>query len=173
MLYLLRPLTLERGCHRTGQTVSSGSRTGGFCGLKATKDKEFAMSKIRLFGCSWHWKSCSHAERFSMSTGAQEVYKNPPQRLTLASYFLHFQLKGNRQFLRQLVYGKLQNFADCDFGKDIRSAHIPVCRFYDLGSSGRKVKTDFSPFIVVVGIPMYCFVLVCSGGDFLFLLVLL
>ena len=124
------------------------------------------MSKIRLFGCSWHWKSCSHAERFSMSTGAQEVYKNPPQRLTLASYFLHFQLKGNRQFLRQLVYGKLQNFADCDFGKDIRSAHIPVCRFYDLGSSGRKVKTDFAPFIVVVGIPMYCFVLVCSGGDF-------
>ena len=33
VLYLLRPLTLERGCHRTGQTVSSGSRTGGFCGL--------------------------------------------------------------------------------------------------------------------------------------------
>jgi len=38
------------------------------------------MSKIRLFVCSWHRKSCSCAERFSVPTGAQEVYKNPPQR---------------------------------------------------------------------------------------------
>ena len=33
------------------------------------------MSKIRLFVCSWHRKSCSEAERFSVPTGAQEVYK--------------------------------------------------------------------------------------------------
>lgn len=33
VLYLLRPLTLERGCHSTGQTLFGGSRTGGFCGL--------------------------------------------------------------------------------------------------------------------------------------------
>ena len=55
VLYLWRPLTLERGCHRTGQTVSRGSRTGGFCGYTGNKSEGFAMSKIRLFGCSWHW----------------------------------------------------------------------------------------------------------------------
>lgn len=33
------------------------------------------MSKIRLFGGSWHRKPCSEAERFSVTTGAQEVYK--------------------------------------------------------------------------------------------------
>lgn len=33
------------------------------------------MSKIRLFVCSWHKKSCSCAERFAVPTGAQEVYK--------------------------------------------------------------------------------------------------
>ena len=79
VLYLLRPLMLERGCPHARQTLFGGSRTGGFCGLKATKDKEFAMSKIRLFVCSWHRKSCSEAERFTVPTGAQEVYKNPPQ----------------------------------------------------------------------------------------------
>lgn len=31
VLYLLRPLTLERGCHRTGQTVSCGSRRTNIC----------------------------------------------------------------------------------------------------------------------------------------------
>ena len=31
VLYLLRPLTLERGCHRTGQTVSCGSRRTDIC----------------------------------------------------------------------------------------------------------------------------------------------
>ena len=33
VLYLLRPLTLERGCPYTRQTLFGGSRTGGFCGL--------------------------------------------------------------------------------------------------------------------------------------------
>ena len=31
VLYLLRPLTLERGCHRTGQAVSCGSRRTNIC----------------------------------------------------------------------------------------------------------------------------------------------
>ena len=57
VLYLLRPLTLERGCHHTGQTLFGGSRTGGFCGLKGTQNEGFSMSKIRLFVCSWHRKS--------------------------------------------------------------------------------------------------------------------
>ena len=33
VLYLLRPLTLERGCPHARQTLFSVSRTGGFCGL--------------------------------------------------------------------------------------------------------------------------------------------
>lgn len=33
VLYLLRPLMLERGLSHARQTVFSGSRTGGFCGL--------------------------------------------------------------------------------------------------------------------------------------------
>ena len=33
VLYLLRPLTLERGCCLTEHTVSGVSRTDGFCGL--------------------------------------------------------------------------------------------------------------------------------------------
>jgi len=31
VLYLLRPLTLERGCLLPEHTISGGSRTGGFC----------------------------------------------------------------------------------------------------------------------------------------------
>ena len=31
VLYLLRPLTRERGCHRTGQTVSCGCRRTNIC----------------------------------------------------------------------------------------------------------------------------------------------
>ena len=106
-----------------------------------------------------------------MPTGAQEVYKNPPQRSAPAPYFLLLQLKGNRQFLWKLAYGEFQNLTDCDFCKDVCSAHIAVCQLYDLRSSGRKVKSYFSPFIVVVGIPMYCLYLVCIGGDFFVYLV--
>ena len=124
------------------------------------------MSKIWLFVCSWHRKSCSEAERFAVPTGAQEVYKNPPQRSAPTPYFLLLQLKGNRQFLWKLTHGEFLNLTDCDFCKDVRSAQIAVCQIYDLRCSGRKVKTDFAPFIVVVCIPMYCFVLVCSDGDF-------
>ena len=101
--------------------------------------KEFALSKIRLFVCM-----------VAVPTGAQEVYKNLPQRSAPVSYFLHFQLKGNRQFLRKLTHGEFQNFADCDFRKHVGFAHIAVCQFNDLRSSGRKIKTDFAPFIVVV-----------------------
>ena len=41
--------------------------------------KEFALSKIRLFVCM-----------VAVPTGAQEVYKNPPQRSAPVSYSLHF-----------------------------------------------------------------------------------
>ena len=102
----MQPLTLERGCHHTGQTLFGSSRTGRFCGLKATKDKEFAISKIRLFVCM-----------LAVPTGAQEVYKNAPQRSVSVSYSLHFLLKGNRQFLWQLAHGEFQNLTDSDFSK--------------------------------------------------------
>lgn len=61
--------------HHARQTLFGGSRTGGFCGLKGTQNEVFSMSKIRLFVRSWHRKSCSEAERFSVPTGEQEVYK--------------------------------------------------------------------------------------------------
>ena len=102
------------------------------------------------------------------ANGAQEVYKNPPQRSAPVPNFLQFQLKGNRQFLRKLTHGEFQNLTDCDFRKHVRSAHIAVSKFNDLRCSGRKVKTDFSPFIVVVCIPMYCFVLVQRRRFFCF-----
>ena len=65
-----------KGLSHARQTLFGGSRTGGFCGQKGTQNEGFSMSKIRLFVCSWHRKSCSEAERFSVPTGAQEVYKN-------------------------------------------------------------------------------------------------
>lgn len=37
VLYLLRPLTLERGCFLVIHTISSGSRTGGFCAPPGTE----------------------------------------------------------------------------------------------------------------------------------------
>ena len=120
VLYLLRPLTLERGCCLTEHTVSGVSRIDGFCGWQATKDKEFAMSKIRLFGCSWHRKSCSNAERFSVSTGAQEVYKNPPQRRSLVLSFFPFALAVGQATFPSLadgavhVLGEFQNFNQID-----------------------------------------------------------
>ena len=86
------------------------------------------MSKIWLFVCSWHRKSCSEAERFAVPTGAQEVYKNPPQRSAPTPYFLLLQLKGNRQFLWKLTHGEFLNLTDCDFCKDVRSAQIAVCQ---------------------------------------------
>ena len=46
-----------KGLFHARQSISSGSRTGGLCGLKGTQNEGFGMSKIRLFGCSWHRKS--------------------------------------------------------------------------------------------------------------------
>ena len=37
VLYLLRPMTRGKGLSHAGQTVSCGSRTGGFCGWKEHK----------------------------------------------------------------------------------------------------------------------------------------
>ena len=86
VLYLLRPLTLERGCPTPDRHFSAVAEQADFAGCKLQKTRnlhsqaELDCAKLRLFGCSWHRKSCSCAERFSVSTGAQEVYKNPPQR---------------------------------------------------------------------------------------------
>ena len=101
-----------KGLSHARQTLFGGSRTGGFCGQKGTQNVGFSMSKIRMFGCSWHRKSCSEAERISVPTRAQEVNKNPPQRSVPVSYFLLLQLKGNRQFLRKLAHGEFQNLTD-------------------------------------------------------------
>ena len=78
VLYLLRRHAVAccrwKGLSHARQTLFGGSRTGGFCGLKGTQNEGFSMSKIRLFVCSWHRKSWSCAERFSVPTGEQEVY---------------------------------------------------------------------------------------------------
>ena len=39
VLYLGRPLTLERGCFHIEHTLSGGSRTGGFCVLPDEKPR--------------------------------------------------------------------------------------------------------------------------------------
>ena len=39
VLYLWRPLTLERGCFLIEHTLSGGSRTGGFCVLPDEKPR--------------------------------------------------------------------------------------------------------------------------------------
>ena len=59
------------------QALFGGSRTGGFCVLKATKDKEFAMSKIRLFVCSWHRNPCRPHSRAAPESRGQGWWSHP------------------------------------------------------------------------------------------------
>ena len=49
MLYLLRPLTLERGCFLAEHTISGGSRTGGFWPTMRLKSRFVPQTKS---GCS-------------------------------------------------------------------------------------------------------------------------
>ncbi len=49
VLYLLRPLALERGCFLVIHTISSGSRTGGFWRATALK---FRICLLAKFACS-------------------------------------------------------------------------------------------------------------------------
>ena len=53
VLYLLRPLTLERGCWLLEHTIFSGCRTGGFWRAMRLKIRICPSGKIRLFGCRW------------------------------------------------------------------------------------------------------------------------
>ena len=75
------------------------------------------MSKIRLFGCSWHRKSCSCVERFAVPTGAQEVYKTrrsdyPPYRILSISKsngivnFFGSSLMESSRILRIAIFAK-------------------------------------------------------------------
>ena len=89
VLYLLRPLTLERGCFHAEHTISSGCRTGGFWRAMRLKIRICPSDKIRLFGCRW----CCAVERIlkksserSGITGGAEGISNPPQR----RIFYHF-----------------------------------------------------------------------------------
>ena len=39
---------------------------------------------------------------------------------------------------------------DHGFGRHLCFAHFAVCKFNALSSSGRKIKTDLTPFIVII-----------------------
>ena len=56
--------------------------------------------------------------------------------------------------------------ADGSFGKNFRLTKITVSQIYNFRTLAWKVKLYFAPFIVLVAIPMYSFVLVSGEGDF-------
>lgn len=68
VLYLLRPLTQERGCHRTGQTVSCGSRRTNIC-------KHGRLADIRSSGVGDAAKCRAVDRNCVASPGEQKVYK--------------------------------------------------------------------------------------------------
>ena len=68
VLYLLRPLTLERGCHRTGQTVSCGSRRTDIC-------RHGRLADIRSSGVGDAAKRRLKTEAVLHRRGVQKVYK--------------------------------------------------------------------------------------------------
>lgn len=68
VLYLLRPLTLERGCHRTGQTVSRGSRRTDIC-------KRRRLADIRSSGVGGAAKRRSEAEAMLHHRGSKRYIK--------------------------------------------------------------------------------------------------
>ena len=83
----------EKGLPHAGQTVYGGSRTDGFYGYPNHKNKGFSMSKIRLFECSWHGKSCSSMKRFSVPTGSKRYIKTRRSDT-------HSQLEAEQRFFR-------------------------------------------------------------------------
>ena len=68
VLYLLRPLTLERGCHRTGQTVSSGSRRANIC-------KHGRLADIRSSGVGGAAKRRSQTDAMPHHRGSKRYIK--------------------------------------------------------------------------------------------------
>ena len=69
VLYLLRPLTLEGGCHRTGQTFSCGSRRTNIC-------KHGRLADIRSSGVGDAAKRRLEAEAVLHRRGSKR-YINP------------------------------------------------------------------------------------------------
>ena len=68
VLYLLRPLTLERGCHRTGQTISCGSRRANIC-------KHGRLADIRSSGVGGAAKRRSSTEAALHHRGSKRYIK--------------------------------------------------------------------------------------------------
>ncbi len=82
VLYLLRPLTLERGCWLSEHTISGGCRTGGFWRATRFKFRICHSDKIRLFGCRW---CCAvkrilkkSSERSCVTGGAEGISHSRP-----------------------------------------------------------------------------------------------
>jgi len=78
VLYLLRPLTLERGCPTLDSQFQAAAEQADFVGYKLQKTRNLQLAKS---GCS-----CvvgignleAVRKDFLCQRGAQEVYKNPP-----------------------------------------------------------------------------------------------
>ena len=68
VLYLLRPLTLEGGCHRTGQTFSCGSRRTNIC-------KHGRLADIRSSGVGDAAKCRSLTETMLYHRGSKRYIK--------------------------------------------------------------------------------------------------
>ena len=68
VLYLLRPLTLERGCRRTGQTVSCGSRRANIC-------KHGQLADIRSSGVGGAAKRRSSTVAMLLHRGSKRYIK--------------------------------------------------------------------------------------------------
>ena len=93
VLYLLRPLTLERGCHRTGQTVSCGSRRTNIC-------KRGRLADIRSSGVGDAAKRRSETEAVLHRRGSKRYIKPAaatrfPERSSIIHPSLH------RSFLKR------------------------------------------------------------------------
>ena len=96
VLYLLRPLTLERGCHRTGQTVSCGSRRTDIC-------RHGRLADIRSSGVGGAAKRRSQTDAMPHHRGSKRYLK--PAAAT------HFP-KNHRLFIRHFV-DYFQNCTPC------------------------------------------------------------
>lgn len=86
VLYLLRPLTLERGCHRTGQTFSCGSRRTNIC-------KHGRLADIRSSGVGDAAKCRSLTETVLHRRGSKRYIKpaaaTHPQKSSLIHPSFH------------------------------------------------------------------------------------
>lgn len=86
VLYLLRPLTLERGCHRTGQTFSCGSRRTNSC-------KHGRLADIRSSGVGDAAKCRSLTETVLHRRGSKRYIKpaaaTHPQKSSLIHPSFH------------------------------------------------------------------------------------